>query len=646
MADPDQQTPDPDAAGAPAAAVEAADLDQQTPAAAPAADPDEQTLDQQRPTSSMSEGWNRSAGMGEEDMMAFFRNHMESILKPFAENVEEIHRTAQKLANTVVELQEKSLKDTKEIEKHAEIMKGMQNRQDKLIERAEATRTILEGNIDETKKDSRVKTNRMDKVDETIESLKTAIEEVRKHGKDEAVKVVRLQEVEKTTRKDLYELQNEISRVEKNLGKSDEAHEAIVEQVKRNKLAFNDHVKQFKELEQEQRYLRAKFVALENETGDQLKKVKARNEEVQSTMLQHRQQSEQRHEEAAKVLAERKDVHEEIKKDVDTQLKKLGQDIANESARIDENDKEYRQLFVKVDKRHVEDMQKARSELANLGQSTSDIPSMVEDMMRRAMDRIIELEQEGELNYKRTRRLENVLQLEEMTKENADTNPRVSLQHGMLLTEDQLQEFQDQFDKFDQDKSGSVSANEVGDILSGLGFDVGKDVVELVMNEIDADRSGEINFEEFCAMMTKMLGPDGKLNIDGYMKNITESASREARQNEIVELFPFVQDEIKKHQKMLSTAQAERTSTAEELQNLLMAHSKLQEEVGKLRKGLELNDGYWKGMTRGFKDTKNTVHKEGDGAMLPSAVTLRRALPPLGSLSSPLKPSILGKDDI
>merc|ERR1719316_256412 len=135
-------------------------------------------------------------------MMAFFRNHMESILKPFAENVEEIHRTAQKLANTVVELQEKSLKDTKEIEKHAEIMKGMQNRQDKLMERAETTRTILEGNIDETKKDSRVKTNRMDKVDETIETLKTAIEEVRKYGKDEAVKVVRLQEVEKTTRKD------------------------------------------------------------------------------------------------------------------------------------------------------------------------------------------------------------------------------------------------------------------------------------------------------------------------------------------------------------------------------------------------------------------------------------------------------------
>merc|ERR1711865_896196 len=121
------------------------------------------------------------------------------------------------------------------------------------------------------------------------------------------------------------------------------------------------------------------------------------------------------------------------------------------------------------------------------------------------------------------------------------------------------------------------------------------------------------------------------------MKSISEVAVREAKQNEIVELFPTVQEDIKKHQKVIVSEQSKLTSTNEALQILEMNHTKLQQEVLKLRKGLDLNDGYWKGMTRGIKDTKKTVHAEGDGQMLPSATRLRNAMPPLASLSSPLR---------
>lgn len=139
--------------------------------------------------------------------------------------------------------------------------------------------------------------------------------------------------------------------------------------------------------------------------------------------------------------------------------------------------------------------------------------------------------------------------------------------------------------------------------------------------------------------MTKMLGPDGKVDTDGYMKTISDAAVREARQNEIVELFPTVQDEVKKHQTLIESEQSKLHNTTERLQNMEVNHTRLLEEVQKFRKGLDLNDGYWKGMARGLKETKQTVHEEGDGEMLPKATRLRNALPPLASLSTPLKQS-------
>eukprot|EP00746_Dinoflagellata_sp_MGD_P152883 gnl/MRDRNA2_/MRDRNA2_83940_c0_seq8.p1 gnl/MRDRNA2_/MRDRNA2_83940_c0~~gnl/MRDRNA2_/MRDRNA2_83940_c0_seq8.p1 ORF type:complete len:633 (-),score=161.14 gnl/MRDRNA2_/MRDRNA2_83940_c0_seq8:129-2027(-) len=602
-----------------------------------------------RPGSSLSDG-DVSAGMGEENMMSFIRHHMESMLKPFGENVEELHKTVVSLQHAVAALQEKSMTDTSILQAHHTRMDEMQGRQDKLMERAEATRTMLEGTIEENRRNEKPRSMRIDKLEEEYSSLQSVVEALQTTAKETGTKVERLQDVSKMTRSNLDQLQNEISKVEQNLGNTDEAHAGTVELVKRHKLEHNDVAKQFKELEQEQRYLRAKFISLEDKCMDKVEVLKQRHSETVNELKTTRKEFEQAHETTNKLLTASKDAHDVVRKESQVSLNKLNVEIAKQNAQIDENDRNVHRLFNLQDQKHAADMQNVRREISDLSDLTGKLPAQVA-ALESAMgvqipgqepvgpSRIDLLEEEGELAYKRTLRLERVLQLDPMTKENADANPRVSLQHGVLLTEDQMNQFQDQFNLYDLDRSGAVSSKEVGDILQGLGFEVDKSVIEIVMNEIDRDKSGEISFDEFCALMTKMLGPDGNLDVDGYMKSLSEAAVREARRNEIVELFPGVQDEVKKHQELIDVEKVKLTTATDQLQKLEKDHTKLLEEVTKLRKLQDLNDGYWKGMTRGFKDAKKTVYTEGDGQMVPSATRLRNALPPLGSLSSPLSGS-------
>lgn len=61
------------------------------------------------------------------------------------------------------------------------------------------------------------------------------------------------------------------------------------------------------------------------------------------------------------------------------------------------------------------------------------------------------------------------------------------------------------FEMFDQDKSGSISREEFGQILSTLGAQLTHEDIEAIINEIDEDESGTIDMEEFEALIKKHL---------------------------------------------------------------------------------------------------------------------------------------------
>ena len=70
------------------------------------------------------------------------------------------------------------------------------------------------------------------------------------------------------------------------------------------------------------------------------------------------------------------------------------------------------------------------------------------------------------------------------------------------LSIDEIVEFKEVFDLFDKDKSGSIDPKELKDVLESLGFEAKSQTVYQMIESLDVDRDGKIEFNEFLALMT------------------------------------------------------------------------------------------------------------------------------------------------
>ena len=73
------------------------------------------------------------------------------------------------------------------------------------------------------------------------------------------------------------------------------------------------------------------------------------------------------------------------------------------------------------------------------------------------------------------------------------------------LTEEQTAEFREAFALFDKDGDGTISTKELGTVMNSLGQKPRAAELETMINEVDIDGNGEIDFEEFLTMMAKKL---------------------------------------------------------------------------------------------------------------------------------------------
>ena len=70
-----------------------------------------------------------------------------------------------------------------------------------------------------------------------------------------------------------------------------------------------------------------------------------------------------------------------------------------------------------------------------------------------------------------------------------------------LLSDEKLDQA---FKLFDKDESGSISSEEVKEVL-GAGKNIDEKIWDEIITEVDGNGDGEISFEEFKAMMKKLL---------------------------------------------------------------------------------------------------------------------------------------------
>ncbi|RKO92984.1 EF-hand, partial [Blyttiomyces helicus] len=73
------------------------------------------------------------------------------------------------------------------------------------------------------------------------------------------------------------------------------------------------------------------------------------------------------------------------------------------------------------------------------------------------------------------------------------------------LTEEQRAEFKEAFSLFDKDSDGSITTKELGTVMRSLGQSPTEAELQDMINEVDADGNGTIDFEEFLKMMVRKM---------------------------------------------------------------------------------------------------------------------------------------------
>ena len=74
------------------------------------------------------------------------------------------------------------------------------------------------------------------------------------------------------------------------------------------------------------------------------------------------------------------------------------------------------------------------------------------------------------------------------------------------LTEDQIAECREAFSFFDKDGDGSITCEELRTVMTSLGKNPTTSELQEMIQEVDLDGNGTIEFSEFLIMMSRKLG--------------------------------------------------------------------------------------------------------------------------------------------
>jgi len=88
------------------------------------------------------------------------------------------------------------------------------------------------------------------------------------------------------------------------------------------------------------------------------------------------------------------------------------------------------------------------------------------------------------------------------------------------LSEEMIAEFKMAFDIFDHDGGGDINTNELGRVMKLLGQSPSKEELDEIVQAVDVDGSGSIDFDEFLIMMVMQLNEENKSASDEEVKEM------------------------------------------------------------------------------------------------------------------------------
>merc|ERR1719163_620227 len=87
----------------------------------------------------------------------------------------------------------------------------------------------------------------------------------------------------------------------------------------------------------------------------------------------------------------------------------------------------------------------------------------------------------------------------------------------LSLDERLVDEFQTAFNVFDESGDGSLQADELATILASMGKENTREEIYAMIDEVDEDESGQIEFDEFLRLMATKMN-SGSDTIEDFTK--------------------------------------------------------------------------------------------------------------------------------
>ncbi|KAH8902980.1 EF-hand [Coniochaeta sp. PMI_546] len=76
---------------------------------------------------------------------------------------------------------------------------------------------------------------------------------------------------------------------------------------------------------------------------------------------------------------------------------------------------------------------------------------------------------------------------------------------AIKLTQEQIAQYRQVFDLFDKDHTGDITAEELGEVMKGLGLNPSDSELHDLIAEADVNKDGSIDFNEFLNMMARTV---------------------------------------------------------------------------------------------------------------------------------------------
>ena len=80
----------------------------------------------------------------------------------------------------------------------------------------------------------------------------------------------------------------------------------------------------------------------------------------------------------------------------------------------------------------------------------------------------------------------------------------------LKLEEKTIDEYREIFNIFDETGDGTISNDEIGKVMEGLGERLEPEEIDALIAEIDYDNDGEVDFDEFVCLMVKTINQADK----------------------------------------------------------------------------------------------------------------------------------------